>query len=92
MKGRPGSRLLINEIITGPPDSVGQQSDPALRHSAQTDMGNLMALNAFSVFAGMERSWPEMESVLTGAGFIIERVRRLRTFTVLIECKLPTST
>lgn len=89
MEHHPGTRLLINEIITGPPDPVGRESGVALRHSACTEVGNLMALNAFTIFGGMERSWPEMETLLTGAGFVVERVLRLRTFTVVIECRLP---
>lgn len=48
----------------------------------------MMAVNAFTVFGGMERSWPEMEALLTSTGFVVERVHRLRTFTVIIECRL----
>lgn len=89
MKGRAGTRMLINEIITGPPDISGQEPDAPLKHSAYLEIGDAMAVNAFTVFGGMERSWPEMEALLTGVGFVVERVHRLRTFTVIIECRLP---
>lgn len=90
MKGRPKTRMLINEIITGPPDTVGPQPVGNTRkHSASIDAGDLMAVNASTIFGGKERSWSEMEALLTDVGFVVEKVHRLRTFTVVIECSVP---
>lgn len=94
----PACRLLVNEVLTGPACVVGRGEgvapsallaaarDGEVRQSAWPEVANLMAQNAFVVFGGMERTREEMEALMRRVGFRIEKVWRMRSFIVMIEC------
>ncbi|GME26713.1 hypothetical protein CSIM01_06733 [Neofusicoccum parvum] len=94
----PACRLLVNEVLTGPACVVGRGEGVApsalldaarqgeVRQSAWPEVANLMAQNAFVVFGGMERTREEMEALMRRVGFRIEKVWRMRSFIVMIEC------
>lgn len=89
-------RLLINEIICPSPLIVHDvqsplplsESLPDLHQSAMAGWANLMAINAFNLFGGCERSFPEIEKLANGAGLRVVEYFPLRTFTGMIECRL----
>lgn len=89
-------RLLINEIVCPSPLIVHDvqsprplsESLPDDHQSAMAEWANLMALNAFNLFGGCERSFSEIEKVVNRAGLKVVRYFPLRTFTGMIECRL----
>lgn len=95
MKGRPKTRLVINEIIYGSPGIIDdvwtQQAASQMipqQQSALVEIANIMAMNATVLFGGRERSWTEMEDLIQRAGLVVERFFKPRTFVTTIECRL----
>lgn len=96
MRESPGSRLVVNEIVCGSsallPVVTAKASSPS-RHipanqSALAETANLMAMNAFSIFGGCERTYSEFEEILKAGGLEIAKFYQFRTFTAHLECRL----
>lgn len=98
MRESPGSRLVLNEIVCGTPTIVSDVASSASpsqhipsNQSALAETANLMAMNAFNIFGGCERTYGEFENILQKGGFEVKKFYQFRTFTAHIECRLLNS-
>jgi len=94
LRENPKSRVILNEIVipTSIVDKTKYNESPsnyiADRQSNYPTMAHLMTMNCWTMFGGKERTYQEMNSVITAAGLKIENFFKFSIFTVMMECCL----
>ena len=97
MEKTPGSRVIINEVLTSSPTITGDQSETRVEspshlvpktQSRLPDLANLMTWSTYFLFGGKERSYAEIEDLLEQAGLKVTRFFPFRSFTAMIEAEL----
>lgn len=94
LRENPKARIILNEIVI--PTSIVDQARYNIapsnyisdRQSNYAPMAHLMTMNCWTMFGGKERTYEEMNSVITRAGLKIENFYKFSIFTVMIECCL----
>jgi hypothetical protein len=97
LKENPASRVIINEIVvpTSIVDGTKYNTPPSqyiAERQSNTGMAHLMTMNTWTTFGGKERTFDEMNSVITAAGLKIENFYKFSIFTVMMECCLAECT